>query len=357
MLVLSLIGCLSTPPSSGSDPVPLPSPPGTTSSPQPTSSPIVLPCSQVTGTRSIWLFSRQDPSLAVLPADPPDGEDIAYTLVGPDALGRLYLLDGQHVLRRSDDQGCSWQQTAVLPDDYVLLTSSSTEGLYTYRAGELLASDDGGATFTLLTTAAPGVPVAVSGGSPDELRANSREALFGSTDGGLSWISLTTLPIETYGLVQVDPTDLGRAVFEHNDEIWQYDGTAWVLQLLSPYPGWAEASQWKDGVFLTSARNEAQAVLLRSETGAAPFVEIDWGFHVDDQPHFISFDGDQHVVAGYHNPGLQSESTGPTSGLVVITDGVDLHRHLPEGMSDAKGIAFTEDLVVVALTPQGAWQQ
>jgi hypothetical protein len=360
MLALSLLACVSTPPSgSTGDPVPLvPSGPTTSSTPPTSSPPIMLPCTSVTGTRGVWLFSRQDPSLAVMPTDPPDGDDLAYALVGPDVLGRLYLLDGNHVLRRSDDQGCSWQQTTVLPEDYTLLTSPSTGRLYAYDGPELYVSDDGGQSFDLQSSAVPGLPIGVQGGTPDELRAHSSEELFRSSDGGTSWTSVTLFP-ESTGEAFADPDNLDQVVFGGRNGLWLYDGATWTEEVLSVGAyGDLEGGnpQWKDQSLVAQVFLPDDCLLLRKQSALDPFTEIDWGYDIDDSPDWLSMDGEQIVVAGHHDPGSNSEATGPTTGLVVIIDDSGVHRHLPADMSDARGIAFTEDFIVVALAPQGGWE-
>lgn len=361
MMTFLLLGCTSTDPSPTNDPTaPVPpgpmAPPSSPGSPQTT--PVQLPCTSVQGTRGVWLFSRQDPSLAVVPVDPPDGDDLASRLAGPDALGRLYLLDGNQILRRSDDQGCTWQQMAVLPEDYSLLTSQSTERLYAYDGPALHVSEDGGLSFSLLTESAPGLPIAVRGGTSDELRANTNDELFRSVDGGVSWAVVTTLPDQA-GEVYVDSTHIERAILGGSNGIWMFDGTTWTEQSLTvgPYADLnGENVRWRGDSVVVQVNPPGDCLILRSDTAAAPFTEMDWGFDIDDSPDWLAFDGEQIVVAGHHNPGLNSEATGPITGLVVIVDGAAVHRHLPDGMDDARGIAFTEDFIVVAFTPRGTWQ-
>lgn len=66
-----------------------------------------LSCPAVTGTRSVLLVGRADPTQVVRPADPPRAAEQVQNIAGPDALGRLYLI--------VEEQAISWLYTSHDP--------------------------------------------------------------------------------------------------------------------------------------------------------------------------------------------------------------------------------------------------
>ncbi|MEZ4235042.1 MAG: hypothetical protein R3F59_02545 [Myxococcota bacterium] len=345
----AFIGCTSAG-SDGADP-PLLSPssssPGTPpSSYGPTSSPVTIPCAAVTGTDQVWLVSRADPAVVVGPAvayEPGPGTPL-HQLVGPDALGRLYLRQGVATLR-SDDQGCSWSQVSATPTVYGdLFASATSERLYLSAHGDLQASDDGGVTFSVVGPA----PERLLAASDTELRGQTDDQLLRSTDGGATWNSETTLPYDR--LVEVDPTAPDRAAFVRSPDLWTFDGTGWTS---SPLGLGLWAMRWNGGVLVVEARSSIDmltSVVLRSETGAPPFVEVDWQPDVDDRPGPLWVDGDQVVVTGFWRPGEASDlPLGAAEGLVVVVDPAAVHRHTFPDTEGAGGIGVFDDRFVVGL--------
>ncbi|MEZ4238470.1 MAG: hypothetical protein R3F59_20425 [Myxococcota bacterium] len=312
---------------------------------------VALPCAEVTGgTGQVWLVSREDPSVVVPPAVPFDQQsDLPLDqLVGPDALGRLYLHQGDALLR-SDDHGCSWAQVSTAPYFVRMLASAASERLYLSAGAELHASEDGGVTLTQV-----GVhpPQRLLGISDTELLAqtNDLSEIVSSTDGA-NWTSVTALPDE-YLVASVDPVHLDHIVLRgDNDRVWTYDGTTWGFVDPTPALNYRMPA-WNDGVLVVEARAGSDigtSVLLRSETGSPPFVEVDWEPDVDDLPGLVWVDGEQIVVTGRWTPGEVSDATGPAEGLFVVTDGTNVDRHTVPDTEGVVGVGVFDDVFAIGL--------
>jgi photosystem II stability/assembly factor-like uncharacterized protein len=96
---------------------------------------------------------------------------------------------------RSTDNGASWSKVSGLGTDAVVVADrSSADTFYSLVGGKLLASTDGGATFTARATGLPsGRLTAVPGISGDLWIAGSDKGLLHSTDGGRTFTTLTTV--------------------------------------------------------------------------------------------------------------------------------------------------------------------
>jgi hypothetical protein len=351
MLILVLAACTETssPDPEGPGPTSSTSPPTASETAAP---PGPLGCTTVEGTRNVWVVSRSDPSLAASPSQPPDPLLRAHSLAGPDALGRVYLLDDSYVLLRSDDDGCSWRPVWTFLEAMRLWTSPETERLYARvpsggNEGLLWASDDGGELFEAVTEAVPGPLVGAWGAQ--EVRADSGTSLYGATDGGQTWQHLVGYPTQALG-VRMDPSDLRRIAYVSADnerELWLYDGTTWTSQ--SPDPiGDLVVVSWKGDALVLLSRREGEApVFLHSETGEAPFTEASWGPLEDDVAGGVAKDGPRLVVAG-HNAPPGAEWTD-IEGFIAIVDGTTRHRHEMPGFDGILGISVTETSIVVGL--------
>jgi hypothetical protein len=341
--MLLLVACTET-----HSPPPSPSAPATESSPAVPLAP--LACTTVEGTRNVWLVSRADPSVSASPSEPRDAQDRAAALAGPDAQGRLYLLDGDYELLRSDDDGCTWQYVWTFLGPLQLWTSPATERLYAWAPsgdleGQLWASDDGGESFEAVNQEVPGPIVFAQG--PHEARADGRTSMFASTDGGETWQVFQGYPSAAYGL-RVDPRDSQRIAYTATHDpslLWQYDGTSWTSQSPDPHGQLLVASWTEDELVLLSQREDQASVFLRSPTGTAPFTEIPWGQLQHDFVQAAAADGPRLVAAGLHDP--PGGDWTDHEGFVVVADDTALHRYEMPGFDEVLGIAVTETSVVV----------
>jgi hypothetical protein len=283
-----------------------------------------------------------------MPVDPDPYGDLANQLVGPDALGRLYLVEGDRLLR-SDDQGCSWNTVATsLAKSTKLLTSDRSESLYLHQNRELSVSLDGGLTATVVTDDCPLELLAADG---TLLIGRDDDDILASTDGGTTWNLLTVLPDRGLG-VSADSAAVDHLVYNGRDDVWAFDGATWTAVL--PEDGFITyLARLYDGVLgvdtWTNSQDPTTSVLLRSETGQAPFDAIAWEPDIDDSHRGLWIDGAQVVLGGSWDPGRNSDAYGPVQGLVVVVDGTTVHRHLAPGMEDVVGVALMDDVMAVGL--------
>jgi hypothetical protein len=134
--------------------------------------------------------------------------------------------------------------------------------------------------------------------------------------------------------------------------IWTYDGISWAS--MDPTPALIyKYAAWNAGVLAVEARSGIDigtSVVLRSETGAPPFVEVDWQPDIDDRPGPLWVDGDQIVVTGLWQPGEVSDiPRRPAEGLFVVVDGTDVSRHTVPDTEGVGGIGVFDDLFAVGL--------
>ena len=133
-----------------------------------------------------WQESRTPPMFAGI---------ISGLRADPHRHGRFYVGTRDGFLARSDDGGRSFHPThsatrggwitdvAVHPRirDRVFVTSYG-------NGGELLQSDDAGATFTPLSLTARGPStLAISPSDPDVMFVGNWSSVYGSEDGGITW--------------------------------------------------------------------------------------------------------------------------------------------------------------------------
>ncbi|MEQ1565034.1 MAG: hypothetical protein ABMA64_05305 [Myxococcota bacterium] len=278
-------------------------------------------CAAVTGTRGVWLIDRADPTKAVTPVQPPVSTEVTWDLSGPDALGRLYLLDqskGEGFrIHRSDDGGCGWQLVGAAPTDTLgarLYTSPTSSTLYVHVNTSLYVSEDGGVSYTQVSSGAPQSPIRVIGGSPDSLWSYDAEHVLSSRDAGVSWQIDQALPTLNGGAA-FDSSDPPR-VASGGSELHVWDGASWTV-LGSGLKSYG-MSLWEPGGALAVAvvgQSGGRWYLVRSEDGIGPLTEVGWGPADDENPRVTVVDAGALASGGY----LYDEVVAPGAFVLVRT--------------------------------------
>ncbi|MEQ1565035.1 MAG: hypothetical protein ABMA64_05310 [Myxococcota bacterium] len=320
----------------------------------PTPPSTVSGCAAVTGTRAVWLIDRADPTKVVKPVQPPVSTEVTWDLSGPDALGRLYLLDqskgeGLRILR-SDDGGCSWQLTGRAPSEFIeqeLYSSPASPRLYIRYSYELYVSEDGGVSFALVSNAAPRAPIRVLGGSPDRLWSYDQENVVYSPDGGTTWLLEQLLPIPGNG-TSFDESDPPRAA-SGGEQVQVWNGATWDV-LASGLLSYG-MPMWEPGgalAVMVVAEVGGGKYLLRSEDGIAPLADVGWGpAPFEESIRLVAVDGGALSSAGYlYDPTGEIWKGAYVTARTV--DGVSV-RHDAEAFDEVRGLLFTDTAVVAAL--------
>ncbi|MBZ3906502.1 RICIN domain-containing protein [Streptomyces griseiscabiei] len=127
-------------------------------------------------------------------AEPVAGAQDGHIALATDGSTIVWTEAGQAPYR-STDNGASWSKVSGLGTDAVVVADRSTaKTFYSLSGGKLMASTDGGATFTARATGLPsGRLTAVPGIAGDLWIAGSDKGLLHSTDGGRTFTTLTTV--------------------------------------------------------------------------------------------------------------------------------------------------------------------
>ncbi|MEQ1565036.1 MAG: hypothetical protein ABMA64_05315 [Myxococcota bacterium] len=324
---------------------------GSTTSTTSTTPSTVSGCAAVTGTRGVWLIDRVDPTKVVKSVQPPVSTEVTWDLSGPDALGRLYLLDqskgeGFRILS-SDDGGCTWQLAGSAPVQLVgqqLYTSGTSTQLYVQYSARLYVSADGGASFTQVSSGAPQSRLRVIGGSPDSLWSYDAEHVLSSRDAGVNWQIDQALPTPNSGAA-FDGSDPPRTA-SGGPELHVWDGAAWDL-LGSGLMSYG-MPMWEPGgalAVIVVAEVGGGKYLLRSEDGIAPLAEVGWGLAPDEFPRVTVVDAGALASGGF----LYTEVVAAGAFVLVRTPAGVVVRHSPSEFDDVQGLLFTDTAVVAAL--------
>ena len=316
------------------------------------------PCAAITGSASIAVVSRADPSLIVSTTPPADGWEAPVGFAGPDKTGRYYLTELTGVVKRSDDGGCSWTEVGTLATAegadtsdsggnpwswYTLSSSPYVDGVYAYEAGRVYSSPDG-ATWTQRTVPElyPATPIAVDPGNPLRLRAYAVDGIATSVDGGATWTTVPTPEIDGWFNIAIDATDIDRVALGRDDLYVATDGATWVER----NPDMFGILAWDAGD-LVSLRHGGQSDVLyhvrRSTDLGVTFTELP----IDTDPYASvdTFAADGGLVA---SAGYRYESGVSLAGLVQLTTTAGTTPHLVADYEGAVGIGMGEDRVVVA---------
>ena len=294
-LIAALGACTGSPPSSafltGSSTV------DTATTPPP------LACAEVTGTRAVLLVSRADPSVVVLPSEPLVMDDVATQIVGPDALGRLYLLDGGGALRVSSDDGCTWTLASTLPPGQVLLAAPTSARLYSVATDQLVVSDDAGVTFRNLVNPPTGKPrqVGIAGGSVTDtllVYSDPTKSVEISVDGGLTWTTREPYPDPSVGTCSFDPWDVERMVMVGTEtDLWVRDATGWRDRSPPKRPGSTYVPMWLDQQMVTLTDRWTNTY-VRSPDGLPPYSELTFELPPEGSAFLEAMDGPDSVLLG-----------------------------------------------------------
>ncbi|MEQ1571539.1 MAG: hypothetical protein ABMA64_38280 [Myxococcota bacterium] len=321
----------------------------------PTPPSTVSGCAAVTGTRAVWLIDRADPTKVVKPVQPPVSTEVTWEISGPDALGRLYLLDqskGEGFrIHRSDDGGCTWQLTGSAPSGLLghMYTGPTSSRLYVRYDYDLYVSEDGGVSFTQVSTTAPRAPMRVIGGSPDHLWASVDQTVWSSADGGVTWTAQLALEVDGVGFDWSDPPRLaagGAAI-----QVWEDPAWSTVLDLPDER-GWPV---WEPGGGMWVLVRNSHGLpehSVRSADGAAPFVATGWSPAYDEQIRHLVPDDGALATGGI----LYDGAVWGGSYVSVRTADGALVRHDAEAFEDVIGLSFTDTAVVAALRVPGTEQ-
>ncbi|MEV0538018.1 RICIN domain-containing protein [Kitasatospora sp. NPDC050463] len=127
-------------------------------------------------------------------AEPVGSADSGHVALAADGSTIVWTEAGQAPYR-STDKGASWSKVNGLGTDAVVVADrSSANTFYSLSGGALLASTDGGATFTARATNLPsGRLAAVPGVAGDLWISGGDKGLLHSTDGGRTFTTLTTV--------------------------------------------------------------------------------------------------------------------------------------------------------------------
>ncbi len=113
--------------------------------------------------------------------------EAAQAVVALDTAGTSWLAATGTELWRSDDGGNTWRPAVGNGQGFVTLASAPRMGMVWGLAGDALyASEDGGASWTLLSDRLPGQGQALAVG-PGELYLGTDRGVFLSRDGGQAW--------------------------------------------------------------------------------------------------------------------------------------------------------------------------
>ncbi|MEU6799461.1 RICIN domain-containing protein [Streptomyces neyagawaensis] len=127
-------------------------------------------------------------------AEPVPSANMGHVALSADGSTIIWAEEGQAPYR-STDKGASWSKVSGLGTDAVVVADrSSADTFYSLVGGKLMASTDGGATFTARATGLPsGRLTAVPGISGDLWISGGDRGLLHSTDGGRTFTTLSTV--------------------------------------------------------------------------------------------------------------------------------------------------------------------
>ena len=307
------------------------------------------PCDAVTGTASVFLVSRADPTVLVRPAGAPAEGDRAWALAGPDAHDRYFLVDGDRLLRSVDD-GCVWLDVGPADGIEHLYTAPNTDVLYAYRPESLRATTDG-VTWNTLSAPLLRAPatLVIDPSDADVLRGYGPDGLLTSRDGGASWLPTPVPTGEDWANVAIDAADIDRVAVVDRD--------LWVTTNGRDYTAYANgldaAVTWDDGVLyaLTTVYDGdgvASKALTRSDDLGATFVDVPIGLGEEPGIDTFAARGGVVVSVGYWYGGPDG-----SQGLIVVTDAAGSTVHRIDGYESGTGLAWADDRVIVAVTPPG----
>lgn len=314
-------------------------------------------CGRVDGTTGVLLYQDRGDTIRT-PREAADPAARTTGVAGPLDEGELsYVSVTNGQVLASADAGCNWEYAGSLPGDgdWALLAGGPRVYAFDRAAARGARSDDGGASWTALTTTDTftGLPT-VDPGDAERLRGvTSAGQVVASGDGGATWSALGAMPLDSgtprSAAVAADDADTVLVGTDVGAWLSRTGGASWEMVFEGDVSSVAISPDDAQVLFLVGPSTDGTLAVWRTANGGG-----DWARLVDATQVTLPagvplwpLPGDPNVVLS--GTGIVNDDGNAALALYIMEAGVGTHTSSVETWDSLEQLVFASDRWVAAV--------